>query len=722
MRQKYATSIGSAPADAIKSEAATSPTPFPVLENKPAPGQTGPRGLSPRTTYSRVNSVSPPASPSIDGLKSSPARGAEFLPAKMAQAEGLIMNMAQRPTIQDMVKAAMQGTADRIEVTKEAARQIARFRGAEEEKTASAQDEHPEHYSTEHIMKMAEALEYIAAETVKEADEGGVVPGEGPGALEVSESNVGGTSLEAGQSGHAISADTVPMNPSLQPEEVQGGKANTGLETNDDTMHGEQPLWPITNETAKLSSAEQLYVQNLLALGLDKEAASFAGARKAVVDAASKAKGHVSSGAKKALHGVHAGASYVKDKSVAGAKAVKDKAVEGAEASDQAIKGNPYKSMAAAGGLGLAGGAAGYGLGSRKEAGVAGLARAAAGKARAGGKYVKDKAVAGGKYVGEKATSGGQYAKGKAESAGKYTKDKAQAGAATADRHVKQHPYRSAGIAAGAGAAAGAGGGYAFGKKKKAGVPIGLIRKLAEDAINPAQISAGSATPPDFSESGEGNVSVPSDVSSQVSSMLSSNQAAIDYTKGQAKANPKADVNQLLAQPALTREGDSVLQQVFSNTGVAGVKISHAHGIVGDSVKVAAARALLANLADETKEAGWAGDAAKAVKGKASAFGSAAKSKATEAAGSVKRTAVKFGKDVHGGNARTSQKLAPNSPHARAAAKDTRNARLTAGGGAAAAGGGSATAYHLNKKKESTMGGAPSSPSSASGFSASSLG
>ena len=121
---------------------------------------------------------------------------------------------------------------------------------------------------------------------------------------------------------------------------------------------------------------------------------------------------------------------------------------------------------------------------------------------------------------------------------------------------------------------------------------ISFIRKVAEDSLSPSKIEAGKQNPPDSSASEEAVPAQPSDVSSQAA-MVGSNDAAIDYKKRDAKANPKADVNQLLEQPALSRKHDPVLHQVLDNAGKAGVKLSH------DATKIAAARALLLNLQDK---------------------------------------------------------------------------------------------------------------------------
>jgi hypothetical protein len=123
------------------------------------------------------------------------------------------------------------------------------------------------------------------------------------------------------------------------------------------------------------------------------------------------------------------------------------------------------------------------------------------------------------------------------------------------------------------------------------------LSKQAEDAINPAQISAGRITdigpnPPDgATESGEGQPSEPSDVTSQ-KRLIDSNQAAINYTRREAKADPKRDLGQVLNEPALSSSTDSTLRSVLEHTESAGAKIASA-----SLTKVAAARAILNKLA-----------------------------------------------------------------------------------------------------------------------------
>ena len=225
--KKFSTAMGSALPDPVAAEARLSPVPVPAIENKTAPGQRGPVGLSPRTTYSRVNTGTPPVPDAgMSAQKSAPPRGSEFLPNKLAHQEVFMATSADRPSLNDMVKAAMAGTIAKSEITREALRQT----GEEfSTKIASAQFS-DNHVSTQDVHKLASALGYLAGTFRKEAYDLG--PGAGPGSLEVSAPKASGTSLDAGESGHAIASNQPPMTPALQAEKAQSGKANTGLEDN----------------------------------------------------------------------------------------------------------------------------------------------------------------------------------------------------------------------------------------------------------------------------------------------------------------------------------------------------------------------------------------------------------------------------------------------------------------------------------------------------------
>lgn len=142
--------------------------------------------------------------------------------------------------------------------------------------------------------------------------------------------------------------------------------------------------------------------------------------------------------------------------------------------------------------------------------------------------------------------------------------------------------------------APGAGDPPVSGSTKNASAPIGLIRsmwKQAEDAINPAQISAGPAVPPDTSVSGE-----PGPAAEGKDRVPATAQGVADETRRDAKSAPKQEMKKLLDEPMMSAAHDTVLQQAFTHTNESGAKISSAH-----HVKLAAARALLQNLANGGK-------------------------------------------------------------------------------------------------------------------------
>lgn len=86
------------------------------------------------------------------------------------------------------------------------------------------------------------------------------------------------------------------------------------------------------------------------------------------------------------------------------------------------------------------------------------------------------------------------------------------------------------------------------------------------------------------------NVSVPKPASGGNSARagIGSNEAAINFTKGKAKAPQKSQLAQVLAEPAFSGSSDTKLQENLSNTGKAGVKLASA-----------ARRALLEKIAND---------------------------------------------------------------------------------------------------------------------------
>lgn len=422
--QKQAAALGSALPDVQKSEAAALPTSPVVVGNKAAPGQTGPRGLSPRTTYSRVNTGAAPAPQIGSEAKATPPRGLEFLPTKVAHKEISMASMMRRPLLQDLVKQAMEGTASKVDITAEAARQLGHpVVQHSAQKTASAPAS--QHVPSEVCEKYAVALEHLAKTAAIQLSGGttaGVGPGEGPNAIGVMAAQSSESNIDAGQGGQAVPKNVPPQNPP-QTSFSDSNSPPNAMQTNIDMEHGEQPVDPMGNEHA--SNAPQ---------------------KQAAAKLSQKNLQHVF-----------------------------------------------------------------------KLAGV----------------------------------------KPQVKTAGLLQKNLAVLG----------------------------------------------LKKTAEDAINPAQISAGAATaqgaeaPEGVSAAEEAPIPPePSDVSSQ-KRLIASNEAAINYTKREAKADPKSDMNKLLAEPALSAAHDSTLQRVWDHTEEAGAKIAAVK-----LTKTAAAHALLLKLAQEQAE------------------------------------------------------------------------------------------------------------------------
>ena len=133
-------------------------------------------------------------------------------------------------------------------------------------------------------------------------------------------------------------------------------------------------------------------------------------------------------------------------------------------------------------------------------------------------------------------------------------------------------------------------------EKAKQGSAVPFIReKLAEDAINPAKISAGAAVPPETSASGEPGGQPVGGAPQGPTGLVSSNESATNYKRNAAYANRKQDLKKYFDEPALSSETDKTLAQAFEHTPEAGTKFSSA----GISTKTAAAKALIAKLAEE---------------------------------------------------------------------------------------------------------------------------
>jgi hypothetical protein len=244
--EKQAESTGVPYADSAVTQASMASVPTIAVGNKPAPGQTGPKGMAPRTNYSRVNAgSSPPTDLGASTQKSLSPDSQSFLPHKVAHPEVHMSAVTPTMTIHDLVKAAAAGVADRVAATQEAERQT--VTPVQATKVASATEDS---IPTAYIDKLAEAMEFV----VKEAS-----PGEGPNALVVTDSHIGGKNpFTPGSQGQATPAHVVPKDPGLHtPSEVSKGPANA-LADNASMKHPAQPTKlssVTTDELRKAASA-----------------------------------------------------------------------------------------------------------------------------------------------------------------------------------------------------------------------------------------------------------------------------------------------------------------------------------------------------------------------------------------------------------------------------------------------------------------------------------
>ena len=114
-------------------------------------------------------------------------------------------------------------------------------------------------------------------------------------------------------------------------------------------------------------------------------------------------------------------------------------------------------------------------------------------------------------------------------------------------------------------------------------------RKQAEDAINPAQISAGAAVPPDTTEAGQ-----PGPAATGKGRVPATAEGVADYVRRAAKAPEKTDMQRYIDEPMQSAADDKVLEHAFGHTNESGAKISS----VQELSKTAAARGLMQKLAE----------------------------------------------------------------------------------------------------------------------------
>jgi len=134
----------------------------------------------------------------------------------------------------------------------------------------------------------------------------------------------------------------------------------------------------------------------------------------------------------------------------------------------------------------------------------------------------------------------------------------------------------------------------AHAQEKKATVAR-LRQKLAEDAINPAQISGGKAVPPDTSASGQPGGQPAGGAPQGATHLIGSNESAQNFTRRDAYAGRKTEMNSYLNEPMMSSAHDKVLKNVLSN----GTETSK---FASPSVRTLAGQALLQKLAEKADE------------------------------------------------------------------------------------------------------------------------
>ena len=122
-------------------------------------------------------------------------------------------------------------------------------------------------------------------------------------------------------------------------------------------------------------------------------------------------------------------------------------------------------------------------------------------------------------------------------------------------------------------------------KTMKVARVLGILTKMAADAESPASNQAShSDVRPCASKSEEGVPSQPAKMS-KGEGMVSSIERVINLTKGEAKAEPKAQMSQVLTEPAQKKATDPVLHENLDATSKAGVKIAAARTLLEGILK-----------------------------------------------------------------------------------------------------------------------------------------
>lgn len=630
-------------------EAASIPSIY--VPSSPASDKNTLTGMVPPIAYSKVNASTPPMPDAgAQAQKSMPPMGAQALP-KTAQAlsrEDWKMNISHRPLVQDLVKQAMANATQRAQIAAEGARQMKLAEdkcpgcddpscdcNKKDEKKASA-------ISTDYALKLAAALDYAVPSIVALSKHATSSP-EG-----VMESHVSGTMPGPGQQGHGH------MQPPMHPGMQKAMPKEHGATQLENTLGHHVPGVQTTAMSGGHGKTASLYAKNLRKLAgpasdlaelherqlagkmtaaqltapHEAQMAAELAARRAEaapVASLSQMGGVVPERGLGSLTSDEAEALMPKaaPKAAPVAAAVEEAAAAPAAAKVERAAARAAKARSVA--------AAEQGLMARmsphltgRNAAIAGGGLAALGALGYGAKKLHDHYKEASDRKGRDLTADeATMAMLSGGLAGRYGAEKAvRAGYGASEGMLRGSLGATGGLVAGgltgglAGAAVhpalvlpgglvgGALGGYGgyqlatskYDNAKEAQVDNFLAYvKQAEDAINPAQISAGPAVPPDTSASGEAGGAPVAGMPQGPHGLIHSNDAAINYKKQTAYSPRKSELAQYFNEPALSSATDKTLNQAFAHTGEAGAKIASAQ-----LVKSAAARALLSKLATET--------------------------------------------------------------------------------------------------------------------------
>jgi len=420
-------------------------------------------------------------------------------------------NASTHMSLQEMLKAAQAGSLSRAKLAAEAAKQSDHDdEKCSKEKTSSV--------STDYVMKIADALEYIGYELGKEA-EGGTTngPGAGPGHLEVTQATAS-TPLPD-HKGQATPKNIVPMHTPTEKGAPTAPK--NALETNDHSPPGAGGHTP--EKVAAANLKRLLKLANVLGMAGRVGGVGGAGSLLSRVKLPPKGIGEL-------MHNATHAAAPVVSRGPVKVPGMLEHAHAGLEAS---------KMRGAVGNAALKGHEALTGASNAVRGAVSGAAEKAKGFFGGLGAKLKDSFSGGG---------GGKMV--------------------TASDHSASALYMA--------------------NLSRLGI------KLAEDAINPAHISAGPAEAPKATEAGQDGGEPVGGAPKGPTSLIGSNESAINFTRGQAYANRKADMKQWLSEPMDSAAHDNTLQVAFSHTSEAGPKVASA-----GNTKTAAARALFQKLVEE---------------------------------------------------------------------------------------------------------------------------